>query len=179
VTNAQLEAVSAAVPYASSYIPTEGATVTRAAETLSIAAANMPVGTSDRSLSAQMELDRAAGQAVVLADWRTDADNRITVKVDTSNAVVLEHVRGGTTVTVAAGSIAGGRNVTCNWAIRVTASAANIAVNGTAAIEAGVGGAIDLSAAAVEIPGAIGGTCKELRGFDADIGNAGIEEASA
>jgi len=42
IYGAQLEAVTAANPYPSSYIPTSGATVTRAAETLSVAAANMP-----------------------------------------------------------------------------------------------------------------------------------------
>jgi hypothetical protein len=179
VTNAQLEAVSAAVPYTSSHIPTSGATVARAVGTNEIAGADMPASTADYSLSAHMEIDRAAGQEMILADWRVDANNRVTVKVNTSNAVVLEHVRSGTTVTVTGGTISGGQGVACNWAIRVTASAANIAVNGTAATEAAVGGTIDLSMAAFEIPDEIMGTISEVRGFAADIADTGIEEASS
>jgi hypothetical protein len=162
----------------SSYIPTSGATVTRAAETNEIAGADMPASTSDYSLSAHMEIDRAAGQEMILADWRVDANNRITVKVNTSNAVVLEHVRSGTVVTVTGGTISGGQGIACNWAIRITASAANIAVNGTAATEESVGGIIDLSSAAFEVPDEIMGTCSEIRGFGADIGDTGIEQAS-
>jgi hypothetical protein len=176
---AQFEQVSTVVPYASSYIPTNGSSQTRAAETLSIAAADMPASTSDYSLSAHMGIDRAAGQEMILADWRVDANNRITVKVNTSNAVVLEHVRSGTVVTVTGGTISGGQNIACNWAIRITPSAANIAVNGTAATEASVGGIIDLSSADLDIGGtAFMGTLEGIAIWGADIDQAGVEVAS-
>ncbi len=72
-----------------SYIPTNGSTATRAAETATIAAADLPYSATAMSITMRGNMtyaDNNSAAEVGPLDWRLDANNRITWEVSTASA---------------------------------------------------------------------------------------------
>lgn len=183
VSNAQLEVGSVR----SSYIPNlaGSGTVTRAAETFTAAGSNLDASTTAMSFHLAGEenyADLATAGQVELFDWRVDANNRITVTIDTDGAktgtITLTMVNGGSSASVAATTqLTPGVNKAFNVAWRVTGSEINIALNGTAATATATAiGVPDLSSAAAAFEGR--GTRSIFRQAAADWTDSGIESAS-
>jgi len=156
VTNAQLEV--GATP--SSYIPTAGASATRAAETIPIPSANLPYNATAMWVTLtglETYADEDVASQVMLMDWRSDVNNRITLTLDTdgakTGAVKLTVVSGGTSWSVSRAGLSPGVNEPFNVAFRVTDSDINIAVNGTAATAVAITSIPNLSAASIDTAG--------------------------
>ena len=156
VTNAQLEV--GATP--SSYIPTAGASATRAAETIPIPSANLPYNATAMWVTLtglETYADEDVASQVMLMDWRSDVNNRITLTLDTdgakTGAVKLTVVSGGTLWSVSRAGLSPGVNEPFNVAFRVTDSDINIAVNGTAATAVAITSIPNLSAASIDTAG--------------------------
>jgi hypothetical protein len=182
----QLEEVSAAVPYASSYIPTSGATATRAAETLSIAAANMPSYTTAVSIAMAGEVsfaDDGGTETVHFVSWGSAGD-RIWTFYRTANArLFFDQASSGIFDDVRVddyGPYDVGKDVAFSLAQRSGSTFVNGAADGVAyTANTTPTTLVDLSAINFEIATAFMGTIKRLVVWGADIGDTGIEEASA
>jgi len=173
IWGAQLELGSAP----SSYIPTAAATATRAAETLTIPSANLPYNATAMWFTLtglETYADKDVASQVTLLDWRADANNRITLTLDTDGAktgtVTLTVVSGGTSWSVSQAGLSPGVNEPFNVALRVTDSDINIAVNGTAATAVATTSIPNLSAVGIDPEGM--GTRSLLR-----IGNGVLTDA--
>jgi len=117
-------------------------------------------------------------------DWRADANNRITVTLDTSTTktgtVTLTMVNGGSSETVSAtAELTPGIDVAADISFRCTSSALNIALNGTAATEVSHSiGLPDLSIVDADLgDGVI--RDRETLLWSEDIGDVGIAETTA
>jgi len=168
---------------ASSY---SGAGVTRAADALSVGASDMPYNAAGMSGLHKLFLnyeDTGTATEQTLLDWRADANNRITVTLDTAGAntgkVTLTVVNGGSSVSVTStNQVTPGSNVAARVAWRVSASEINIALNGTAATAvSNTAGVPNLSSADATLGGMAVRTLESAWG--ADIGDSGIAEATA
>ena len=183
VENAQLE--EGATP--SSYIPTTDSAATRSADQFTIAAANMPYSATGMSgaftcRSTYADTDNAAEQT--LFDWRVDADNRITLTLDTAGAntgaMTLTVLNGGTSVSVSATEqLTAGVDVPARVAWRVTPSEINLAVFGVVETAvANTAGVPDLSAADASVFEDFNGIADRVLLWSSDIGDSGLDEAS-
>ena len=185
VWGAQLEAA----PTPSSYIPTAGSTVTRAAETFTIPAANLPYNSLAMSIQMNGRLSYAdegsAGQ-VTYAQWEDDTNNRITLSLDTDSTATGEvnftQVEGGTVDTVASSATeyAPGILVPFNIASRHGATFINGAVDGVALTANTTPTNLpDLSATDLDLAYDYMGTVERFRVWGLDLGDGGIEGASS
>lgn len=183
-SKAQLEAGSTP----SSYIPTAGAAVTRTAETLTIAAANMPYSATAMSMQLDGRItyaDEGTAAQQTFARWYADANNYIVLDLDTDSTatgeVNAEQAVSGTVDGVAFGTnYTPGVNVAFNIASRHTSGAINVAKDGTAGTEDATPTALpNLAATNFSLGHDMTGTIGKFRVWDADLGDAGIEEASA
>jgi len=183
VYGSQVEAGS--VP--SSYLPTSGATATRAAETISIAGAKTPANTSAMSTYVKMLMtyaDEGTAAQMRLFRWRTDASNNISHEIDTNAAdtgeVNIDQIGGGTsTIKNATGQYSPGINVQYSVASRHLPLVINVAKDGTAETESVRTGTIpDLSATEALLGHTLNGFLQEVIIWGADIGDTGIAEAS-
>jgi len=185
VTNAQLELGSTP----SSYIPTTGATATRAAETLVVAAANMPAYTDALSIQMQGKMtyaDKGITPNVEFVSWLADTDNKIQLRVDTDAAltgrpgVIVREAGVEDAVFGSHTHYSPGINVPFDIASRNGSTFVNGAVDGTA-LTANTAPTVipDLSAADFDIAPTFNGTIKSLRVWDKDISDTGIATASA
>lgn len=176
VYGAQIETGS--VP--TSYVPTSGATSTRAAETLTIAGSDMASSTSQMSFQIQGEMNYADNTTSVDGDgasgevipyrWYTDASNYIDVALDTdtggTGGWVWEQEDAGTLDTVSGTSseLSPGVNVAFNIASRHSSSAMNGTSAGTSATENSTPTTLDdLSAANFSVGYKMTGTVGLLR----------------
>ena len=170
------------------YIPTDGATVARAAETLEIAGADTPANTTAMSTYVKLLMtyaDEGTAAQMRLFRWRTDADNNISHEIDTNAAdtgeVNIDQIGGGTaTIKNAATQYSPGVNVQYSVASRHLPLVINVAKDGTAETESVRTGTIpDLSATAALLGHTVDGFLQEVIIWGVDITDAGIEEASS
>jgi len=169
----------------SSYIPTSGATVARAAESRTTDAVDAPYSASGMSGSHKAVItyaDEGAASQETIFDWRSDANNRITITLDTDGAktgtVTLTVVNAASSVSVSAtAELTPGINKSLNVAWRLSASEMNIALSGTAETAVASPGVPDLSAADVDWSSTMS-TSEEDILWDADLGDTGIVTAS-
>ena len=170
----------------SSYTPTNGATATRAADTFTIPAANLPYSPSAMSGALKRRItyaDTGTATEQTLFDWRADASNRITITLDTSGAntgkITLTVVNGGVSSSVTTTTdLSPGIDVIANIAWRITASEINIALNGTAETAvSNTAGIPNLSAVDATL-GGMGALGSEVM-WGEDTADAGMAEASA
>jgi hypothetical protein len=184
VTNAQLEIGSTP----SSYIPTEGATATRAAETLSIAGADMPYSATAISIAVEGKMtyaDTDTFDTVGFHRWLSgSAGIRAKIDTDTSRTgrTAFRQNDGVTQYSVLGGNsdFSPGVNVPFSIASRHGSTFLNGAVNGVALTADLTPTALpNLTAATFQIAHTFMGTIKTLRVWSDDIGNVGIAETSA
>jgi len=172
IYGAQLEVGS--VP--SSYIPTAGATATRAAETLQIDAANMPAYTDAVSLATKGTM---TGASSTIAQWQADASNNILIASGASDFTFTQEVA-NVVDTVTGGSYTSGVNVGFNLASRHGSTFINGAIDGTALTANTTPTTLaDLSTAPFQLASIGIMNIGRVLAWPEDIGDTGIEEASA
>lgn len=185
IYGAQLEAGSTP----SSYIPTSGSSVTRAAETLTIPSANLPW--SSEAVSIQMDgrvtyADTGVDLEGQLFRWQIDTSNRIDARLKTTGGITgqinFRQSASGVTDTVSSSITAysPGINVPFNIASRHGSTFINGAVDGVALTEDTTPTALpDLSSTDLNLAYDYMGTISLFRIWDADLGDSGIEEVSS
>ena len=172
IYGAQLEVGS--VP--SSYMPTNGAEATRIAQTASIAGAKMPAYTNAVSIALKGDMTGATATPV---QWQADASNLIKQSAASSTFTFAQETA-GTLDTVVGGSFTAGVNTAFNIASRHGSTFINGAADGTALTADTTPTAItDLSATAFKIADIGPMSIAQVLVWPEDIGNTGIEEASA
>lgn len=176
-----------AAPTPSSYIPTAGSTVTRAAETLTVPAAKLPY--SATAMSFQMDgrvtyADEDGFGTAVLYRWRLDDANRIQINIDTAGALTgrftLNQVAGGVSdFATPPSETTAGVLVPYNTANRSGSTFAQIALNGASGTVNATPVALpDLSATDLSLGYDYMGTIKTFRVWANDITDAGLEAAT-
>lgn len=142
---------------ASSFILTDGGTDTRGAESLSFDPPYSASGVWGAIKGAETYLDAGSAAQETLFDWRVDANNRITVTLDTDGIkagdITLTSVIGGVSSSVAVEALTPGRYQPFEVAWRVSSDTINIALNGYAETEVAVSGIPDLSSATATLGG--------------------------
>lgn len=177
VSNAQME-----TGYnATSYIPTAGAQGDRAADILSIAAATCPDPASGSHHVFVTYADTGAAAEQTIFDRRVDANNRITLTLDTDGAktgtFTLTMVNGGSSASTSHSTeITPGVSVEAHVAWRVTSSEIQIALNGVSETATSTAiGIPDLSSADADFDGITGSRMTDVLSPE-DWGDAGIAE---
>jgi hypothetical protein len=171
---AQLEAGSTP----SSHIPNAGtlAGVSRAAETLTISAANLPY--SSIAMSIQLN-GLATGDSLTTTRWNLDANNEILQQIGTSDFTFTQEAS-GVVDSVTGGSFTSGINTPFSIASRHTSSVINAAIDGVALTANATPTALpNLSSSNLSLAYDYMGTIKMFRMWSQDLGNAGIESATA
>lgn len=172
----------------SSYIPTTGATATRAAQTLAVPPAAF--GWNNSAVSIQMEgritfADEDEFTAHQFVRWRADANNFVALQLGTNTGdggrYLVQQREGGTNDSVASGIVfTTGVNVSFNISSRHGSTFVNGAVSGTALTADTTPTALpDLSGTNLEIAFDFMGTVRQFVQYDADIGDTGLEEATS
>ena len=172
----------------SSYIPTSGATVTRAAETLTVAAANLPYSAVNMSMQMDGEMtyaDEGVNSQETMVRWYSNGNDYIVIDVDTFSAATGEvNFRQKATaldlVIASSTYLSPGVNVSYNLASRHGATLLNGALDGTALTANETPTSLpDLSATNMLIASTYMGTIGKFRMWDEDLGDTGIATASA
>jgi hypothetical protein len=173
----------------SSYIPTGSSTVTRAAETLTVPAANLPYDNTNMSIQIDGKMtyaDRNTTLDVQPYRWQLSSSNYIDTRLTTSGGRTGQPVfaqrdgtsgydtsEGGTNV------YSPGTNVPFNLAGRYGSTFINGAHEGTLLTANTTPTALpDLSATDLELGNIFMGTIGQFRMWDEDLTDAGIVEAS-
>ena len=171
VYGAQIEAGSTP----SSYIPTAGATATRAAETLTVPAANLPYDSTNMSIQIDGKM---TGSTLTPVRWLLDANNSILLETGTNDFSFTQEAV-GTVDTVTGGSFVSGTNTPFNLASRNGSTFINGAASGTSLTANTTPTALpNLSATDLNLGQVFMGTIGQFRMWDEDITDAGITEAS-
>ena len=185
VTNAQLEA--GATP--SSYIPTTTATATRAAETLTVPAANLPYNSTNMSI--QMDGKMTYADTGVVGEvqqyrWQLDSTNYILSYLRTTGSRTgqpvfsqREFISGYHEVSGGDNTYSAGTNVPFNGASRHGSTFVNGAHEGTLLTASTTPTILPaLSSTDLQLGYLFMGTIGQFRMWDEDITDAGITEAS-
>lgn len=171
-----------------SRIPTTGSTVTRAAETLSVAGADTPANTTAISISMKglvTYTDNNSASEKTFLRWYGDASNRflwyLYTNGGTGGPYTIQVAAGTSDIVLGGGSsIAAGVNSPFNIAARHTSGALNVAINGTAATANTTPTALaDLSSTTLQVGQNFGGFISEFRMWGTDIGDSGIAEVTS
>ena len=186
VWGAQLEAGA----IASSLIPTSGSQVTRAAETLTVPAANLPYSSTNMSIQMDGRMTYAdedvSGQLKFIR-WLKDNNNEIRVLYDTHSSygtgrITFQQIQGGNFRIVNSGSsiYPAGLSVPFNIASRHGSSFVNGSISGTALTVITNPVALpDLSTSTLSLGNTFMGTIGKFRVWDEDLGDTGIATASS
>jgi hypothetical protein len=159
----------------SSYIPTSGSTVTRAAETLTVPAANMPYSSTNMSIQIDGKM---TGKNLTHIRWFEDADDAILLETGTNNFTFTQEA-GGTVDTVTGGSFTSGNLLAFNTASRHGSGFINGAISGTALTVNTTPSALpDLADNNLVLGYDFMGTIAQFRMWDEDLTDTGIAEAS-
>jgi hypothetical protein len=159
----------------SSYIATSGSTATRAAETLTVPAANLPY--SSTNMSIQMD-GKMTGNNLKHIRWFEDVDDAILLKTGTNNFTFTQEA-GGTVDTVTGGSFTSGNLLAFNIASRHGSGFINGAISGTALTANTTPSALpDLADNNLVLGYDFMGTIAQFRMWDEDLTDSGIAEAS-
>ena len=174
--------------FPTSYIPTNGSQVTRAADDLTIPANNLPYNAAGVSIAMAGRMSFAdTGDNYTILVWEAAGGERIQFRLYTAatrtGALAAEQASGGLAETSAesgSGSVAPGVNSSWEIAAYFTSTAIQVAVNGTAA-SAGTTtpNFPDLSSAPIQVGLGLPTTAQQLVVWPEDIGDTGIEEASS
>ena len=127
--------------------------------------------------------DRGNTVEQTLFDWRVDANNRITIVLDTSSSLTgtlrLTVVDAGSSVSVSAGvQLTPGPAAQFSLAFRVSAAEINLALDGTAETAvSNTAGVPDLSSADIVLGEQV--QIGRAFGWNEDIGDTGLEEITA
>ena len=168
---AQLEAG----PTPSSYIPTAGATATRAADLLTVPAASLPYDNTNMSI--QMD-GKMTGDTLTPVRWLLDANNSILLETGSNNFSFTQEAV-GTVDTVTGGSFTSGTNVPFNLATRNGSTFINGAISGTALTANTTPTALpNLSSTDLNLGYGFMGTIGQFRMWSEDLTDVGIAEAS-
>jgi len=185
VTNAQLEAGSTP----SSYIPTTGATVTRAADLLTVPAANLPYDSTNVSIQIDGKMtyaDTSNINEVQPYNWQLNGSNYIIARVGTTgfrtgqpSFLQSQTTSGNDFVNGASATYSPDVNVSFNFASRHGDTFINGSVDGTL-LTANTTPTIlpDLSSTILRLGSTFMGTIGQFRMWDEDLTDAGITEAS-
>jgi hypothetical protein len=178
-------------PTPSSYIPTVSSTATRAAETLTVPAANLPYDSTNMSIQIDGKMtyaDTGVQYEVQQYRWRlVGSDNLISTSMGTSGGKTGQPFFTQRQSTSGTDSVSGGNtdyspdvNVPFNLAARHGSTFLNGAHEGTLLTVNTTPTILpDLSATDLELGQLFMGTIGQFRMWDEDITDAGITEASA
>ncbi len=170
----------------SSYIPTTGSTVTRAAETLTVPAANLPYSSTNMSIQMDGKMtyaDTGAFGTVRLFDWTLDSNNGIIANITTEGSldgqIYFTQEEAGVVDSVNSDAFNIGINVPFNIASRHGSGFINGSISGTALTANTTPSALpNLSSTNLKIGFNLMGTISKFRMWDEDLTDTGIEEAS-
>jgi len=173
----------------SSYIPTAGASATRAAETLTVPAANLPYDSTNMSIQMDGKMtyaDTGVGLEVQQYRWQLNATNYISTNMQTVGGRTGQPVFSQRQSTSNLDQVGGGNNVynpdvnvPFNIAARHGSTFINGAHEGTLLTANTTPTALpDLSATDLELGNIFMGTIGQFRMWDEDLTDAGIVEAS-
>ena len=171
----------------SSYIPTSGSTVTRAADTLTVPAANLPYSSTNMSIQIDGRMtyaDQDEFSAHQFMRWRASGSDNIASAGGTNTGdglrVLFQQVAGGVNDTIPTGVVYNeGILVPFNLSSRHGSTFINGATDGTALTADTTPVALpDLSTTNLELGYDFMGTIAQFRMWDEDLGDTGIAEAS-
>ena len=174
----------------SSYIPTSGSTVTRAAQSLSVPPAEFGWNSSDVSIQMDGRMtfaDQDQPMQHVFWQWKKDNLDQIRINLDTHSSygtgrISFQQIESNTydLVNSSANILSPGNFVPFSIASRHGTSFVNGAVDGTALTANTTPAALpDLSSANLQIAYDYMGTIGTFRQFTGDIGDTGLEEATS
>ena len=173
---------------ASSYIPTTTAAVTRAAETLTVPAANLPYDSTNMSIQIDGKMtyaDTGIAAEVGFTKWFFSGTNNLSSRLDTAGAetgrAYFKQEYAGTNYIVEgpADTYSPSVNVPFNIASRHGSTFINGAVGGTALTANTTPTALpDLSSTDLELCNVFMGTIGQFRMWSDDLGDVGITEAT-
>jgi len=172
----------------SSYIPTSSSTVTRAADTLTVPAANLPYSSTNMSVQINGKMtysDNSQIAEVQFWRWVLNTQNYMEARLRTASTrtgefqVVQESLDVQDFVTGPTNTYSEGTLVPYNIATRHGSTFLNGAIQGTALTANTTPVSLpDLSATNLSLAPTYMGTIGQFRMWDEDLTDAGIEEAS-
>jgi hypothetical protein len=169
----------------SSYIPTSGSTVTRAADILTVPAANLPYSSANMSIQMDGKITYADdGSSDRFVQWGNQGDDEIRLNLEyggaqTGSPNFIQRAGGVIDILSDVNAYSPNINLPFNIASRHGSSFMNGAVDGTALTADTTPTALpNLSSSTLSLGYDFMGTIAQFRVWDEDLTDTGIEEAS-